>query len=178
MNASLLHVPKSVIPELCCVTLKGQQNFLPAVARAGFSTRLWASYKYRSHHGGLLPARIVGWNGKSTGTLWERRPTPVRISSSTPLGVRHASSTSSNSETPGSAIDATVTTKTELPSQEEGRRSNMSKRFSHLMDNLQSNIFIAGQRLNDLTGYSGIEALKQEIEGQGRPTQSSQQIPS
>jgi sensitive to high expression protein 9 len=35
------------------------------------------------------------------------------------------------------------------------------------MDHLQSNIFIAGQRLNDLTGYSGIEALKREIEKQG-----------
>ncbi len=37
------------------------------------------------------------------------------------------------------------------------------------MDSLQSNIFIAGQRLNDLTGYSGIEALKKDIEQQGRP---------
>ena len=54
-----------------------------------------------------------------------------------------------------------------LPSQEEGRRSNLSKRFSHLMDHMQSNIFIAGQRLNDLTGYSGIEALKKDIEQQG-----------
>ncbi|KAK4693723.1 hypothetical protein P7C71_g3727, partial [Lecanoromycetidae sp. Uapishka_2] len=35
------------------------------------------------------------------------------------------------------------------------------------MDHLQSNIFIAGQRLNDLTGYSGIEALKKDIEEQG-----------
>ena len=34
------------------------------------------------------------------------------------------------------------------------------------MDNVQSNIFIAGQRLNDLTGYSGIEALKKDIERQ------------
>ena len=48
----------------------------------------------------------------------------------------------------------------DLPSAEEGRRSQISKRFTHLMDHLQSNIFIAGQRLNDLTGYSGIEALK------------------
>jgi sensitive to high expression protein 9 len=31
------------------------------------------------------------------------------------------------------------------------------------MDNLQGNIFIASQRLNDLTGYSGIEALKSSI---------------
>lgn len=57
--------------------------------------------------------------------------------------------------------------RSDLPSQEEGRRSHISKRFSHLMDNVQSNIFIAGQRLNDLTGYSGIEALKKDIEQQG-----------
>lgn len=57
--------------------------------------------------------------------------------------------------------------RSDLPSQEEGRRSHISKRFSHVMDNLQSNIFIAGQRLNDLTGYSGIEALKKDIEQQG-----------
>ncbi|KAL2070749.1 hypothetical protein VTL71DRAFT_13775 [Oculimacula yallundae] len=31
------------------------------------------------------------------------------------------------------------------------------------MDHLQGNIFIASQRINDLTGYSGIEALKQRI---------------
>ena len=56
----------------------------------------------------------------------------------------------------------------DLPSQEEGRRSHISKRFSHVMDHLQSNIFLAGQRLNDLTGYSGIEALKKDIEQQGQ----------
>lgn len=55
----------------------------------------------------------------------------------------------------------------DLPSQEEERRSRTSKHFSHIMDNLQSNIFIAGKRLNDLTGYSGIEAMKKEIEQQG-----------
>ena len=57
--------------------------------------------------------------------------------------------------------------RSDLPSEEEGRRSHLSKRFSHVMDHLQSNIFIAGQRLNDLTGYSGIEALKKDIEQQG-----------
>ncbi|KAK2627733.1 hypothetical protein QTJ16_002379 [Diplocarpon rosae] len=31
------------------------------------------------------------------------------------------------------------------------------------MDQLQGNIFIASQRINDLTGYSGIEALKERI---------------
>ncbi|KAJ5091954.1 hypothetical protein NUU61_006824 [Penicillium alfredii] len=53
-----------------------------------------------------------------------------------------------------------------LPSYLESRRSQMSKQFSAMMDNLQSNVFVAGQRLNDLTGYSGIEALKNEIHTQ------------
>ena len=64
--------------------------------------------------------------------------------------------------------------RSDLPSQEEGRRSQISKRFSHVMDHLQSNIFIAGQRLNDLTGYSGIEALKKDIEQQGPSSLRSQ----
>lgn len=66
-----------------------------------------------------------------------------------------------------SSSNAADKPRSDLPSQEEGRRSHVSKRFSHVMDNLQSNIFIAGQRLNDLTGYSGIEALKKDIEQQG-----------
>jgi len=51
----------------------------------------------------------------------------------------------------------------QLPSAEEGRRLAVTKRFSSLMDHLQGNIFIASQRINDLTGYSGIEALKSRI---------------
>ena len=62
-----------------------------------------------------------------------------------------------------------------LPSRAESRRTEVSKRFSHLMDNVQSNIFVASQRLNDLTGYSGIEALKREIEAQEAKVQSTRQ---
>ncbi|CRG84388.1 Sensitive to high expression protein 9 homolog, mitochondrial [Talaromyces islandicus] len=50
-----------------------------------------------------------------------------------------------------------------LPSEAEGRRSQLSKKFTDMMDTLQSNVFTAGQRLNDLTGYSAIEQLKQDI---------------
>ncbi|EER24210.1 sensitivity to high expression protein she9 [Coccidioides posadasii str. Silveira] len=53
-----------------------------------------------------------------------------------------------------------------LPSHWESRRSHLSKQFSQLMDNLQSNIFIANRHLNDLTGYSAIEALKKNIVAQ------------
>lgn len=80
---------------------------------------------------------------------------------------RHASTSSQNSPSPGAVSSTAKTSRTELPSQEEGRRSHVSKRFTHLMDHLQSNIFIAGQRLNDLTGYSGIEVLKKDIKEQG-----------
>lgn len=54
-----------------------------------------------------------------------------------------------------------------LPSDAERRRSQLSKKFTDLMDNIQGNVFIAGQKLNDLTGYSGIEKLKRDIEQQG-----------
>ncbi|EED22949.1 mitochondrion biogenesis protein (She9), putative [Talaromyces stipitatus ATCC 10500] len=53
-----------------------------------------------------------------------------------------------------------------LPSDAERRRSQLSKKFTDLMDNIQGNVFIAGQKLNDLTGYSGIEKLKRDIENQ------------
>lgn len=68
----------------------------------------------------------------------------------------------------GRASNAASKVREDLPSQKEGQRSNVAKRFSHVMDHLQSNIFVAGQRLNDLTGYSGIEALKKDIERQGQ----------
>ncbi|KAJ5152146.1 hypothetical protein N7492_010441 [Penicillium capsulatum] len=67
------------------------------------------------------------------------------------------------SDNPASA-DGTATGG--LPSYFENRRSQWSKQFSSVMDNVQSNVFVAGQRLNDLTGYSGIEALKNEIHAQ------------
>ncbi|EKV11089.1 Mitochondrion biogenesis protein (She9), putative [Penicillium digitatum] len=51
-----------------------------------------------------------------------------------------------------------------LPSYLESRRSKWSKQFSTVMDNVQSNLFVAGQRLNDFTGYSSIEALKNDIQ--------------
>lgn len=43
------------------------------------------------------------------------------------------------------------------------------------MDNLQGNIFLASQHLNDLTGYSGIEALKRTITTHEQNLESSQE---
>ncbi len=41
------------------------------------------------------------------------------------------------------------------------------------MDNFQTHVFVASRRLNDLTGYSGIEELKNEIEHQESVVQES-----
>ena len=54
-----------------------------------------------------------------------------------------------------------------LPSHADNRRSRLARRFSDTMDHLQSHLFVAGQRLNDLTGYSGIESMKRDITAQG-----------
>jgi sensitive to high expression protein 9 len=65
-----------------------------------------------------------------------------------------------------------------LPSYLESRRSKWVKQFDTAMDNLQSNVFVAGQRLNDLTGYSSIEALKNDIQFQGMHTEIPSRRPS
>ena len=57
--------------------------------------------------------------------------------------------------------------KDSLPSGEESKRSDMGKAVSEKLDNWQVALFTASQRLNDLTGYSGIDNLKRQIEEQG-----------
>ncbi|KAK6352762.1 sensitivity to high expression protein she9 [Orbilia brochopaga] len=54
----------------------------------------------------------------------------------------------------------------ELPSAKEGKRSSLAKSLSDRLDHMQAAIFMAGQKINDLTGYSGIEALKRDIDAQ------------
>ncbi|KAH6660431.1 Mdm33 family-domain-containing protein [Truncatella angustata] len=50
-----------------------------------------------------------------------------------------------------------------LPSHSESQRSEISAAFSSFMDRMQTQLFQASQRINDLTGYSGIETLKNQI---------------
>ncbi|KIW60132.1 hypothetical protein PV05_00373 [Exophiala xenobiotica] len=69
--------------------------------------------------------------------------------------------------------DQPASTDRSLPSDFSGRYSQMRKRFSDFMDNFQTHVFVASRRLNDLTGYSGIEELKNEIEHQESVVQGS-----
>mmetsp|Transcript_5261 Transcript_5261/g.5984 ORF Transcript_5261/g.5984 Transcript_5261/m.5984 type:complete len:466 (+) Transcript_5261:183-1580(+) len=50
-----------------------------------------------------------------------------------------------------------------LPSQKETRRYQISKKLEEYLDSLQDTIFTATRALNDVTGYSSIEQLKQSI---------------
>lgn len=68
--------------------------------------------------------------------------------------------------TPESSVPPTNSLRN-LPSQRELRRSEASKRFSKAMDDLQTAVFTAGQKLNILTGYSDIETLKKAIDALG-----------
>ncbi|RVD84955.1 uncharacterized protein DFL_003291 [Arthrobotrys flagrans] len=60
--------------------------------------------------------------------------------------------------------EAKNNTPSELPSEKESKRFTIVKNLTSRLDHLQAAIFTAGQKINDLTGYSGIEALKKDIE--------------
>ncbi|KAJ9604366.1 sensitivity to high expression protein she9 [Cladophialophora chaetospira] len=64
---------------------------------------------------------------------------------------------------------------TPIPDSVASRYAHLQKRFGHFMDNFQTHVFTASRRLNDLTGYSGIEALKNEIETQESTVQNCRQ---
>ena len=125
-----------------------------ALHRERFNTKLWICQRCYQHNQ-RAPNSERGTNAAPQNLRRKIRGAP-RVALTQSSG-RNLSTDSNAGDKPRS----------DLPSQEEGRRSHISKRFSHVMDNLQSNIFIAGQRLNDLTGYSGIETLKKDIEQQG-----------
>ena len=141
----------SYIAPLC------SRSFLPACSRTNdLGARPLGQLRYEYHSRvpssfqKLIPVAIFRTEKKEE--LKKPRSNPSK------LLIRKSSSTSGADYGPRS----------ELPSHEEGRRSHISKSFTRVMDHLQSNIFIAGQRLNDLTGYSGIEALKRDIDLQGQ----------
>lgn len=130
-------------------------------------TRLWPSRppaSQKSHYQTRSPKFASTPERASTSYSQQRRlfhgPEP-QYKSRAVIFLRYSSSSSNAGKDPNKNRDS-------LPSEDEGQRSNLSRKFSHLMDNVQSNIFFAGQRLNDLTGYSGIEALKRDIEEQGQ----------
>jgi sensitive to high expression protein 9, mitochondrial len=77
------------------------------------------------------------------------------LSSKRPYQSSNFSSTS-----PTTSPVKTESSPHELPSTTDDRRSRLSKRFTTVMDNLQSSVLSAFQTLNSITGYTGIEEIK------------------
>ncbi|KAK9432872.1 Mdm33 family-domain-containing protein [Lipomyces doorenjongii] len=78
-------------------------------------------------------------------------------------------STSSANPTSPNPMDAQIRATellNNLPSKLEARRSQLSKTLSQKLDLLQATLFTAGKTLNNLTGYSEIELLRNAIEKQ------------
>ncbi|KAI9857628.1 MAG: sensitivity to high expression protein she9 [Vezdaea acicularis] len=86
----------------------------------------------------------------------DRRP-------ATSAGTKAPPSPTQDVPTVSSTTDDSLPSQDDLPSVAEHRRLRMSKRFTHIMDNLQTSLFTASQQINDLTGYSSIETLKNQI---------------
>ena len=158
MRHSVGHVARP--PFLSFITSLRFRSSLPACSRANnlSAPPLGRSrYEYHSKVPSSFQTRLsVSISGNKSNQI-----SPKSGSYPSNLLIRKSSSTSGADNAPNAS-------RSELPSHEEGRRSHISKSFTRVMDHLQSNIFIAGQRLNDLTGYSGIEALKKDIEIQGQ----------
>ncbi|MCJ1381101.1 sensitivity to high expression protein she9 [Xylographa soralifera] len=165
MKPLLPHVSKSVIRNVFAIALGGPQVAATERLFPRRSGNAWKCQQCR-HIRGFSVVGVQSWSRRATEALPKNNSSNYQLVRSLRSKGRHASSTASTSPATDKSKDEPASTRTDLPSQEESRRSQVAKRFSHVMDNMQSNIFIAGQRLNDLTGYSGIEALKKEIEDQ------------
>jgi hypothetical protein len=157
MNPLFLHAPRNAILGSVSVASRVYNVNLAASSIRHISG--WTATDH-AHLGEYHPKRNTRATADSQSLATFRLETPAGV-------FRRLSSTSTSGGSTPSGKDGPTDSTIQLPSHEEGRRSHISKRFSHVMDNVQTNIFIAGQRLNDLTGYSGIEALKKEIDNLG-----------
>ncbi|PTB66705.1 hypothetical protein BBK36DRAFT_1158665 [Trichoderma citrinoviride] len=91
----------------------------------------------------------------------DKPPNPPQ---SVPKPDSPASSTAKNASSADPAPSWSKPSWLELPSISEERRSALTKRFSSIMDGVQSKVLNASQKLNEITGYTGIEAIKLENE--------------
>ncbi|KAK4173253.1 Mdm33 family-domain-containing protein [Triangularia setosa] len=90
-------------------------------------------------------------------------PPPEDVNSSKqPPSSSPDSSSSSPSQPPNASSNpkSNPPTEPELPSVTDSHRHPLSAKFSTFMDQFQSRVLVATQTLNDLTGYSAIEAIK------------------
>ncbi|KAK8051899.1 hypothetical protein PG993_003284 [Apiospora rasikravindrae] len=97
----------------------------------------------------------------TTSSSSSRTPSSLPSSnfSESPLSKDGTTSKKTSDQAPASS---TITTDPSLPSQST-TASPMADKFASFMDRFQSSLFRASQRVNVLTGYTGIETLKSRI---------------
>ncbi|RCI10642.1 hypothetical protein L249_4442 [Ophiocordyceps polyrhachis-furcata BCC 54312] len=92
-------------------------------------------------------------------TAWS----PIWQGASTWLPRTRLSYTSQpSSPSPADAKNNSEAAESELPSAKDHRRSTLNRKLSNVMDDLQSRVLTASHTLNDITGYSAIEAIKMD----------------
>ncbi|RDA85913.1 hypothetical protein CP532_2699 [Ophiocordyceps camponoti-leonardi (nom. inval.)] len=74
--------------------------------------------------------------------------------------TRVSYTTQPSSQAPADAKNNSEVAASELPSAQDHRRSTLNRKLSNVMDDLQSRVLTASHTLNDITGYSAIEAIK------------------
>ncbi|KAG6141805.1 hypothetical protein E4U12_004315 [Claviceps purpurea] len=83
---------------------------------------------------------------------------PSNDSESPPSSTSNADAIPEETQSPNEPSPRSI----ELPSETDSRRSNLNQKFSVVMDTVQARMLNASQTLNDITGYSSIEAIKHE----------------
>ncbi|KAG6027191.1 hypothetical protein E4U19_002162 [Claviceps sp. Clav32 group G5] len=83
---------------------------------------------------------------------------PSKDSESPPSSTSNADAIPEEPQSPNELPPRSI----ELPSETDSRRSNLNQKFSLIMDTVQARMLNASQTLNDITGYSSIEAIKHE----------------
>ncbi|KAI9842588.1 MAG: sensitivity to high expression protein she9 [Sclerophora amabilis] len=128
-------------------------------------TVCWKCQLRRSTHTGSIPSRSNQIRKPYDYRFIRRRPLWPNLA----LPSSHFSSSTPSSE-PDHRTSSNVTKNDparpdpqDLPSHLESQRSHLTRRLSALLDTSQSNLFLASKRLNDLTGYTPIESLKNSI---------------
>ncbi|KAK1752230.1 Mdm33 family-domain-containing protein [Echria macrotheca] len=92
--------------------------------------------------------------------LFSTVPPPKQPENDTKTTPSSPTQDESPAEPPKSQSHTPPAHEPELPSTAEDRRTRFSARFSTFMDNLQTRALNATQAINDLTGYTAIEAIK------------------
>lgn len=98
---------------------------------------------------------------KGQGSSSNTTPSEKPVESETENSTTRPDERNTQPDTPEPEVKSAPSSE-DPPSTWEARRHDATKKFSLFMDNLQSRVMTATHTLNDITGYTGIEAIKKQ----------------